>query len=189
VRPPGHMKKSILIVLTLFAALLAPPVHAEPGPLTLLLSGNRADNVFRIGLSPDGREYLISSEAMLEAGGDICWHPEERMNELACEAPAIAGFEVNVAGGNDLVVIGSDIPIPATLRGGSGRDRLTGGGVADKIVGGPDADILTGRRGDDLLLGGPGADRLVGGQGNDHLRGGPDTDLLVGGPGHNSLLP
>jgi hypothetical protein len=182
------MKKSILIALTLCAALLAPAAHAEPGPLTLLLSGTQADDVFRIGLSPDGREYRITSEAMLEAGGDVCWHPEERMTELACDAPAIAGFEVNGASGDDTVVLGSDIPIPATLRGGPGRDRLTGGAVADKIVGGPGGDALSGRRGDDLLLGGPGSDHLAGGQGNDQLRGGPGTDLLVGGPGQNSLL-
>jgi len=182
------MKKSILIVLTLFAVLAAPLAYAEGGPLTLLLSGTRADDVFRIGLSPDGREYRITSEAMLEAGGDVCWHPEERLNELACEAPAIAGFEVNVLGGDDTVVLESDIPIPATLRGGPGRDRLTGGNVADKIIGGPGDDVLSGRRGDDLLLGGPGDDHLVGGQGNDQLRGGPGTDLLIGGPGQNSLL-
>jgi Ca2+-binding RTX toxin-like protein len=182
------MKKLILIVLTLFAALLAPPAFAESGPLTLLLSGNGADNVFRITLSPDGREYLISSGAMLEAGGDLCRHPEERMTELACDAPAIAGFEVNVAGGDDLVVLSSDIPVPATLRGGPGRDRLTGGSVADKIIGGSDDDVLTGRRGDDLLLGGRGDDRLVGGQGNDVLQGGFGTDLLIGGPGQNSLI-
>jgi Ca2+-binding RTX toxin-like protein len=182
------MKKSLLILLTLCAILLAPSAHAESGPLTLLLSGNGADNVFRISLSPDGREYLISSGAMLEAGGDICGHPEERMSELACDAPAIAGFEINVAGGNDLVILSSDIPIPATLRGGAGRDQLKGGGVADKIIGGSDDDILIGRRGDDLLLGGRGDDRLVGGQGNDRLQGGFGTDLLIGGPGQNSVI-
>ncbi|HEY3552959.1 MAG TPA: hypothetical protein VGK66_04660 [Solirubrobacterales bacterium] len=182
------MKKSILIVLTLFATLLAPPAHAEGGPLTLLLAGTGADDVFRIGLSPDGREYRISSGAMLEAGGDVCRHPEERLNEIACDAPAIAGFEVNVLGGDDTVVLGSDIPIPVTLRGGPGRDRLIGGSVADKIIGGPGDDVLSGRRGDDLLIGGPGDDRLVGGQGNDRLQGGPGVDLLVGGPGQNSLL-
>jgi Ca2+-binding RTX toxin-like protein len=182
------MKKSILIVLTLFAAMAAPPAHAEGGPLTLLLAGTGANDVFRIALSPDGREYRISSKAMLEAGGDVCWHPEERMNELACDAPSIAGFEVNVLGGDDTVVLESDIPIPATLRGGPGRDRLSGGNVADKIIGGPGDDVLSGRRGDDLLLGGPGDDRLVGGQGNDQLRGGPGTDLLIGGPGQNSLV-
>jgi len=182
------MKKSILIALTLFAALLAPSAHAEGEPLTLLLTGNGADNVFRIGLSPDGREYRISSGAMLEAGGDLCRHPEERMTELACDAPAIAGFEVNVLGGNDLVILSSDIPIPATIRGGAGRDQLKGGGVADKIIGGDDDDILIGRRGDDLLLGGRGDDRLVGGQGNDRLQGGAGVDRLIGGPGQNSLI-
>jgi Ca2+-binding RTX toxin-like protein len=182
------MKKSILIALTLFAALLAPPVHAEPGPLTLLLAGTRADDVFRIELSPDGREYRISSQAMLEAGGDVCRHPEERMTELACDAPSIAGFEINVLGGDDIAVLGSDIPIPATLRGGPGRDRLTGGAVADKIVGGPGDDVLSGHGGDDLILGGPGSDRLVGGQGNDQLQGGPGADMLIGGPGQDSLI-
>lgn len=182
------MKKSILIALTLLAALFAPSAHAEGEPLTLLLAGTRAADVFRIGLSPDGREYRISSDAMLEAGGDVCWHPEERMTELACDAPAIAGFEVNVLGGDDTVILGSDIPIPATLRGGPGRDRLTGGSVADKIVGGLGPDVLSGRRGDDLMIGGPGDDYLMGGQGNDRLQGGPGTDLLAGGPGQNSLL-
>jgi Ca2+-binding RTX toxin-like protein len=181
------MKKSTLIVLTLLAALLAPPAHAEGGPVTLLLAGTRANDVFRIGLSPDGREYRISSDAMLEAGGDVCWHPEERMTELACEAPKIAGFEVNVLGGDDTVVLETDLPIPATLRGGLGRDRLAGGAVADKIIGGLGPDVLSGRRGDDLLVGGPGGDRLLGGPGNDRLQGGPGTDLLVGGPGQNSL--
>jgi Ca2+-binding RTX toxin-like protein len=182
------MKKSILIAWMLLAALPMSPAHAEPGPLTLLLAGTRANDVFGIELSPDGREYRISSEAMLEAGGDVCWHPEERMTELACDAPAIAGFEVSVLGGDDTVVIGSDVPIPATLRGGPGRDRLTGGAIADKIIGGPGDDVLGGRRGDDLLLGGPGSDRLVGGQGNDQLYGGPGADLLVGGPGQDSLI-
>jgi Ca2+-binding RTX toxin-like protein len=178
------MKKHFLIAVACFAALAAPVAHAE-GPLTLLLAGGSEDNVIRISLTPDGRAFAIVSSTPLEAGGDICWHPEERANELLCKAPAIAGFEVNVGGGEDSVVLGSDIPIPATLRGGPGRDRLTGGGVSDKIVGGAGADYLSGRRGDDWILGGPGPDRLLGGPGNDQLRGGPDTDDLVGGPGHD----
>jgi Ca2+-binding RTX toxin-like protein len=182
------MKKSILIVLTLLAALPALPARAEAGPLTLLISGSRENNSFSIALSPDGREYLITSTLELEAGGDICSHPEEIPTELACKATAIAGFEVNTAGGNDFVSFSSDILIPVTIRGGSGRDRLSGGGASDKIVGGPDDDVLTGRRGDDWILGGPGKDRLLGGQGNDQLRGGAGVDDLVGGPGHDFLL-
>jgi hypothetical protein len=182
------MKKLILIALTLLAVVPAAPAPAESGPLTLLLSGGREDNQIRIALSVDGRDYVITSVAMLEAGGGICSHPEERMTELVCKAPAIAGFEVNAGGGRDSVILASDVPIPATLRGGPGHDRLVGGGVSDKIVGGPGDDVLEGRRGDDLILGGPGSDRLLGGPGNDQMRGGPDPDALVGGPGHNSLL-
>ncbi|HEX8050889.1 MAG TPA: hypothetical protein VF504_05430 [Solirubrobacterales bacterium] len=182
------MKKSILIALALLAVLPAPAAHAENGPLTLLLSGGREDNTISIALSVDGRDYVITSVAMLEAGGDICSHPEERMTELVCKAPAIAGFEVNAGGGRDSVILASDVPIPATLRGGPGKDRLVGGGISDKLVGGPGDDVLEGRRGDDLILGGPGSDRLLGGPDDDQLRGGPDRDVLVGGPGHNSLL-
>jgi RTX calcium-binding nonapeptide repeat (4 copies) len=182
------MKKSLLIVLTLLAAMPALPAHAESGPLTLLIAGTRENNAFSIILSPDGREYRIASTLELEVGGDVCWHPEELSSELACRATAIAGFEVNAAGGNDAVIFGGDIPIPVTIRGGPGRDRLAGGGASDKIIGGPDDDILVGRRGDDWILGGPGQDRLEGDQGNDQLHGGPGQDKLIGGPGQNFLL-
>jgi Ca2+-binding RTX toxin-like protein len=181
------MKKLLLIASVCLAAALAPVARAE-APLTLLLTGGGEDNAIRISLSMDGRDYVIVSAAALEAGGDICWHPEERPNELHCKAPAIAGFEVNVGGGDDSVVLASDIPIPATLRGGPGRDRLIGGDASDKIVGGPGPDYLSGRRGDDWIFGNGGPDKLFGGPGNDQLRGGPDTDLLVGGPGHNELV-
>jgi Ca2+-binding RTX toxin-like protein len=183
------MKKSILSVLTAVALVAATsPARAENGPLTLLLAGGGEDNYIRISLTSDGRDYLIQSRVPLEVGGDVCVHPEERPTELLCEAPAIAGFEVNVDGGNDKVVLASDIPIPATLRGGPGNDTLVGGGAADKILGGAGADSLSGRRGDDWIFGGPGNDKLIGGPGDDQLRGGPGVDLLIGGPGHNRLL-
>lgn len=183
------MKKAILIALALLVALPAATAAAETGPLTLLLAGSNGDDSIQISLSLDGREYEISSNEALEAGGDVCSHPEERPEELVCKAPAIAGIEVNTGGGNDLVVLGSDLRIPATLRGGPGRDRLIGGGVSDKILGGPGADFASGRRGDDWIAGGPGNDHLVGGPGNDHLQGGPGEDILVGGPGQNALSP
>jgi Ca2+-binding RTX toxin-like protein len=182
------MKKAILIVLTLLAALPAPAARAELGPVTLLLAGGSEDNVIRIALNPDGRDYALRSAHSLEAGGGICRHPEERPNELLCQAGVIAGFEVNVGGGDDTVALAPDVWIPATLRGGPGGDRLLGGSVSDKLVGGPGDDSLFGRRGDDWVLGGPGRDRLVGGAGNDQLRGGPENDALIGGPGENTLI-
>jgi Ca2+-binding RTX toxin-like protein len=183
------MKKLILIALTLLAATPALPAHAEAGPLTLLLAGSGQDDAFHVSLTPDGREYTILSASPLEAGGDLCSHPEEARNELVCAAAAIAGFEVNAGGGSDYVDLSSDVPVPATLRGGPGADRLIGGDGSDKILGGPDRDVLIGGGGDDWILGGPGADRLLGGPGNDQLRGGPDKDKLLGGPGQNQLVP
>lgn len=182
------MKKSILIALMCLMGIFALPARAEPGPLTLLLTGSAKSDSFRIALSADGREYLIFSAAPLEAGGDICSHPEERSNELTCNAPAISGFEVNAAGGSDRVTFTSDIPVPVTVRGGPGSDHLTGGGASDKLIGGAGHDVLFGRRGDDWLLGGPGDDGLIGGLGNDQLRGGPGEDKLLGGPGNNTLI-
>jgi Ca2+-binding RTX toxin-like protein len=183
------MKKLILIALTLLAAAPALPAHAEAGPLTLLINGNGDNNAFYVSLSPDGKEYVVLSTFSLEAGGDICSHPEKIPNELECRAPAIAGFEVNTFSGSDTVTFSSDIPVPVTIRGGPGFDRLVGGTGSDKLVGGPDDDKLAGRGGDDWLEGGPGKDSLKGGVGDDQLRGGPGKDKLIGGPGQNTLLP
>ncbi len=182
------MKKAILIALTLLAALAAPAARAGQ-PVNLLISGGKENNGFHIALSADGRDYVILSTVPLEVGGNLCEQPEESVTELVCTAPEIAGFEVNSGGGSDWVFFTSDIPVPVTIRGGAGNDRLFGGGASDKIVGGPDDDLLVGRRGDDWILGGPGHDRLSGGQGNDQLQGGPGKDKLVGGPGQNGLIP
>lgn len=186
------MKKSILIVLVVLAALQAAAAfaRAEAGPVTLLISGGPGNSGLQVSLAPDGREYLIVSTEPLEVGGNVCDHPaEDALNELLCKATAIAGFEVNAGGGADTVYFSSDVPVPVTVRGGPGADRLIGGNAADKLIGGPDNDFLEGRRGDDWLLGGPGADRLLGGPGNDQLRGGPDKDKIAGGPGKNELFP
>jgi len=182
------MKKAILTALIVLAAVPAGLAEAETGPVNLLISGGPENSGLNISLSADGREYVILSTVPLEVGGDLCSHPEERPTELDCKAAAIAGFEVNAGGGSDFVFFTSDIPIPVTIRGGPGGDKLDGGGASDKIVGGPDDDTLVGRRGDDSILGGPGRDRLVGGAGDDQLRGGPEYDKLIGGPGHNTLV-
>lgn len=183
------MKKAILIALTLLAAAAVPLAHAETGPVNLLITGGEEKNSIHVSLSPDGRDYVIFSTEPLEAGGNLCTHPEERPTELLCKAPAIAGFEVNSGAGADFVTFTSDIPIPVTIRGGPGRDRLTGGSASDKILGGAGTDVLTGRRGDDWMFGGPGRDGLFGGPGVDQLRGGPGKDTLVGGPGEDDLVP
>lgn len=171
--------KRILLISFSSLALLAPTfAHAEAKRYTVLLAGGEASNTIRVWLNADGREYVIDSVVPLEVGGDVCEHAGENPNELVCDAPPIAGFEVNADGGDDSIHVASRVIVPVTMRGGAGNDVLTGGSGADKLIGG---------RGDDRLLGGPGDDVLFGGPGNDTLVGGPGADLLKGGVGLDTV--
>jgi Ca2+-binding RTX toxin-like protein len=181
------MKRAILILTALLVASVPTVAHAGERSLTLLLTGGNEANFVHVGLSPEGRQFTIESDAPLEVGGTVCTHPEANPNALSCEAAAIAGFEVNANGGDDTVVIGREVGTPVTLRGGPGDDKLIGGGGADKLTGGVGNDVLVGRGGDDWLYGGAGDDRLVGGSGNDVLRGGEGANVLLGGSGINDV--
>jgi len=188
--PPGGalpMKKAILIAVSMLATLAPLLAHAEDPPINVLLAGGPDANTIGISLSPDGRDYVINSVAPLEIGSTVCSNPPEKPNELVCQAAAIGGFEVNAGGGDDSVSVAGNVPVPVTMRGGAGADRLTGGGGPDKLFGGPGNDHLSGRGGADVLYGGSGDDVLLGGSGNDVLRGGPGQDTLIGGSGSNEL--
>jgi Ca2+-binding RTX toxin-like protein len=145
-------------------------VFTDENSVNLVLAGTSGEDRITIELSEDGRSYEIASDAPLEVGGSVCTHPEKQADELLCEATTIAGFEVNTGAGDDVVVLGRTVPVPATIRGGDGDDVLIGGAGADKLVGGPGNDELVGRAGDDLLIGGAGNDRLMGGPGQNTLR-------------------
>lgn len=181
------MKKTILIAVSTLALCAPPFARAETAPVVVLLAGGSETNMIWISLSPDGRSYLINSVAPLEVGGIVCSHPPEMQNELVCQAAAISGFEVNAGSGDDSVGVAGNVPVPVTMRGGGGADRLTGGGGPDKLIGGPGDDILSGHGGADVLYGGSGSDMLWGGSGDDMLWGGPGKDTLRGGPGANEL--
>jgi Ca2+-binding RTX toxin-like protein len=182
------MKKAIVTLLAALAALA--PAHspaADPPTYNVVLAGGEEANTIRIWLTPDGRQYVIDSVEPLEVGGTVCANPEGRANELVCDAPSIAGFEVNAGGGEDEVSVAKQISVPVTMRGGPGNDTLIGGSGPDKLIGGSGDDTLVGGPGDDVLYGGPGADRLIGGPGDDVLNGGPGVDTLIGGPGDDVL--
>jgi hypothetical protein len=183
----AEMKRAILIATTMLATF-AVSAHASEQPLNILLTGDAEANSFGIGLTADGTTYLISSSAPLEIGG-VCTHPEGDRYMLSCPAPQIGSFEVNAGPGDDAVQLAGDVPVPVTLRGDPGDDRLVSGAGADKLIGGPGDDALYGRAGNDWLFGGPGGDRLVGGLGDDVLRGGPGVDATLGGPGKNKITP
>jgi Ca2+-binding RTX toxin-like protein len=177
----------IAIAALVLVAALAGAAQARERALTLVLAGGAGPDAITIELSADGATDEILSAAPLEVGGSVCTHPGGNLDALTCEASAIGGFEVNGGPGDDSIIIGSTVEVPATLRGGEGDDHLVGGAGNDKLVGGPGNDTLSGRGGDDALYGGSGNDTLYGGLGNDKLVGGSGENVPVGGPGRNEI--
>jgi hypothetical protein len=183
------MKKAILIMLAILAAQTAPFAHAETEPTTytVVIAGGGEQNKIHIWLTPDGHSYVIDSIAPLAVGGNVCENAPGIPNELLCQAPLVAGFELNGGSREDVVVVSRAVSAPVTMHGASGNDILVGGGGPDKLIGGDGNDQLLGRGGDDVLIGGPGNDSLSGGSGEDVLRGGPGSDVVNGGSGINNV--
>jgi hemolysin type calcium-binding protein len=189
------MKRAILIVVVVLAAQTASVAHAAKptGPpvqvptYTVVLAGGTAQSMIHIWLTPDGRSYVIDSVAPLEVGGTVCENPPSNSNELICQAPMVAGFEVNAGSDDDQVSVSRAVTIPVTMRGGQGDDLLIGGSGDDKLIGGEGDDRLSGRAGNDLIFGGAGKDVVRGANGDDIVRGGPGDDTAVGGSGENDV--
>jgi hemolysin type calcium-binding protein len=181
------MKRLMLISFALMALLAPAMAHAETKTYTVLLAGGEEANTIKVWLGSDGRQYVIASVVPLEVGGDVCTHAGEDPSELVCDAPSIAGFEVNAGDGDDYVHVARQVTVPVTMRGGAGEDVLVGGSGADKLIGGSGNDRLIGGRGDDQLYGGTGDDTLIGGPGDDLLNGSSGMDTLLGGPGNDEL--
>ncbi|MFC0252221.1 Ig-like domain-containing protein [Massilia consociata] len=75
----------------------------------------------------------------------------------------------------------------ATLRGGEGRNHVTGDDASQNIFLGADDDVLSGGGGDDIIGSAGGDDVLDGGDGNDIVVGGIGNDFLIGGAGDDVL--
>lgn len=174
------MTKAFLSSIAIVVALAAPvAAHAKPATYNVLLAGGSEPNSIRIWLTPDGRSYVIDSIVQLEVGGSVCSHPPDNPYELICHASMIASFEVNAGSGDDTVRLARGVPVPVTMRGGSGSDTLVGGDGPDKLIGGSGDDRLVGRGGADLIFGGDGDDVIFGGPGKDLLRGGLGEDRFA----------
>lgn len=181
----------LVVTATQIATVAHAAKPAAPPPTgptyTVVLAGGTAQSMIYIWLTPDGRGYVIDSVAPLEVGGTICENPPGNSNELICQAPMVAGFEVNAGSDDDQVSVSRAVTIPVTMRGGPGDDLLIGGSGPDKLIGGDGDDRLSGRGGDDLIFGGPGRDIVRGANGDDIVRGGPGEDIAVGGSGENDV--
>lgn len=86
---------------------------------------------------------------------------------------------------NDTVVNSTNLPM--TADGGTGKDQLTGGPLADVLRGDRGADRIWGLGGKDTIDGSYDNDRLYGGDGADHIDDGFGTDVVYGGNGDDRI--
>jgi len=100
--------------------------------------------------------------------GDITNDANAWIVQVFCGRSGITRLHADLGEREDVVNVA--LPIPATLLGGPGADRLTTGAPNDRLEGGEGNDRLDGGGGDDELDGGLGTDTLTGGAGDDVLR-------------------
>lgn len=87
----------------------------------------------------------------------------------------VARIAVDAGGGNDTVLLGPRIRLPAVIRGGAGDDHLRGGSSPDQVFGDDGDDTLVGTRGRDALDGGQGSNRVLVPQSMGSLSVGPSA--------------
>jgi len=103
------------------------------------------------------------------------------------DASAVDQFNVSAGDGNDRVTAEDVASIPVSVDGGTGRDKITGGGAGDTLNGNGGRDLIDGLSGADHIFGGGGNDQLRGQSGNDIIHGGSGNDYLEGNTGNDRL--
>jgi hypothetical protein len=181
---------------------------AQPG-----MTGNGSS--FLAGLAPD---TLLHSQTLVLSAAPGLSSPQTIFVSGSSTTPAGGGHNPTAIGliidttglltGSILQLNNVDFTAivgAATVRGGDGRNFVTGDGSRQNIVLGADDDTIHGGGGDDYVgslggddwlygdegndtvSGGIGDDRLFGGSGNDRLLGGSGKDRLDGGSGHDKF--
>lgn len=97
---------------------------------------------------------------------------------LGVFSASVTGITMDARGGNDLILLASNVVNNAEIYGGSGNDLISGGSGNDRIFGEDGHDVLLGNAGNDDLFGGDGDDWLFGGLGVDNLDGGTGRNRL-----------
>jgi Ca2+-binding RTX toxin-like protein len=100
--------------------------------------------------------------------GEITEDANAWIIQTFCPRAGITGVRVDVGEREDTATVA--VPLPVTLLGGPGADRLQTGPAADQVDGGDGNDRVDAGAGDDTVVGGVGTDTLAGGAGADLLR-------------------
>jgi Ca2+-binding RTX toxin-like protein len=80
-----------------------------------------------------------------------------------------------------------DVPVPVTMNGGAGDDRLHGSESIDVLLGGSGNDSLFGHGGGDDIFGEGGRDYVEAGIGDDDISGGDNDDTVVANAGEDTV--
>ena len=112
-----------------------------------------------------------------------------RMNEVPAQFTT-AGFtriQFNPGDGDDIVDLMRS-PVPVSVTGGAGNDKIWGGASADTLIGEAGNDSLYGMAGDDRFDGGDGDDLAYGGDGDDIMYSGQGANFMSGDAGRDHLF-
>ncbi|WP_458218061.1 Ig-like domain-containing protein [Paracidovorax citrulli] len=148
-------------------------------------------------LSPD---TLLQSQTLVLTAGSGVAAPQTILIGGSSTTPANGGYNATAIG---LVIDTTALPSgsvlqlnnvdfaaivgAATVRGGDGRNWLTGDDASQNIFLGADDDVLAGGGGNDVVGSAGGNDLLDGGDGDDIVVGGIGDDQLIGGAGKDVL--
>ncbi|WP_329439305.1 hypothetical protein OG906_01875 [Streptomyces sp. NBC_01426] len=154
------------------------------GGTLIVTAGQGVDN--DITIRRQGGVVLVSDAAAELRTAAPC----KPSSQGGAECPVPTAVQANGQDGDDAITVSPNLDAPATLYGGSGKDRLNGGPHADRLVGDEPAGILgsgAATPGNDTINGGPGNDTIFGLGGNDTISGGPGNDTLNGNEGNDTL--
>jgi hypothetical protein len=102
-------------------------------------------------------------------------------------ADSIVGFTNAVGTAFADNIIGTDLNIGNSLKGGKGNDSISGNNGPDYVLGGAGNDKIRGGNGDDTLKGQGGKDNIRGSGGADDIFGGKGKDYCLGGGGNDLI--
>jgi Ca2+-binding RTX toxin-like protein len=182
----------------------------EAEQIVYYVAGQGQNNDVTITMSEDQTKYTIDDVVPISYdSAEGCTAPDEAdPTRVRCEIPYSSDLyptvNVSLRDGDDAYASGSGAILPGIVRGGDGRDTLSGADLVwgeagsdtltggDHLLGGSGHDTLTsadgywsdvyGGRGHDIIHAMDGDDTVHGMRGRDDIRGGRDNDELHGGP-------
>jgi hypothetical protein len=185
--PPG--RRFAAVALVGLGLLMAPSAASPAGHVAIL--GAPAGT--HLTLSTE-RGRLVVKGKMSGAHQPGCRYTYGVLKAV-CRLRGTSSIEITTGPTGDFVRVAERLPVPLTVKLGSGSDKFIGNGEPDtcypqgsrrnRCIGGGGNDIcITGQKNSDCV-GGPGNDYCRTGRGSDGCWGGPGSDICLMGPGQD----